>query len=173
MPKPGAHGPMLTSCQWKLSLKIPNIVKSAKNSKQKFYIFQLEFSSQSLQFQNVTDPILATRWAARPDNKLLIRITNYPDNKLLIRSSFLPHINQSVCRTKWLLRQQMTLLVDIFCHCSPTQPNFHHHRHLPSTFPLQFHIFTLEFSLLHFLFCIFIFTFSLLKLSLLYFHFHL
>ena len=39
MPKPGAHSTMLTSsCQWKLSLKIPNIVQKLINAEQKLYI---------------------------------------------------------------------------------------------------------------------------------------
>ena len=94
----------------------------------------------------------------------------------------------TVCRSKWLLCQQMTLLPDIFCHHSPAQLNFP----FPPTHAFCFHIFILFltshthfyiFTFTHwplqfhmFIFLILIFSFPLLLSSLLFslslFHFH-
>ena len=95
-------------------------------------ICQIGFSSQSLQFQNVTDPILA-RWG--------------PDNKLLIGSSFYTW-RFAAANDFWANKWHFFLTFFVIAHLLSLISSFHQHMHFTFTFSycFGFHIFTLILS---------------------------
>ena len=167
---------MLTNHGWKLCkypiLPItPNHAKQISNiwdicrfpPEMQQNICQIGFSSQSLQFQNVTDPILA-RWG--PDNKLLIGWSSFYTWRFAAANDF------------WANKWHFFLTFFVIAQLLSLISSFHQHIHFTFTFSccFGFHILTLKFYS-NFHFVIFTFTFPLLQFSLSFslsiFHFHI